>query len=73
MRLSLATRQPLLLMYEYDITLQTSASIASNEIAFEYDIALQTNTFIASDEHVLCWKRTLLVLEINTSVLETNV
>ena len=43
--------------------------IASDEIVFathlQIRIRLQTSMFIAGDEHVSCWGRTLLVLEMN--------
>ena len=46
----------MLLTSEYDITLQTNAFVAYDEIVsaahLQVNLALQTNTFIASDECV---------------------
>ena len=47
--------------------LQTNMLIASNEIVsatqLQIQITLQTNMFVTSAEHILCWGRTLLALE----------
>ena len=54
---------------KYNITLQTNASLPATRepllLTSEHNITLQTNDFIASDECVLCWRRTLMMLETN--------
>ena len=53
----------------YDFTLQMNAFVASDEIVsathLQIRITLPTNMFIVSDERILCWRRTLLMLEAN--------